>query len=272
MKLGVLINYSKGTDIAAEFKKALDMELPTCQLCVWDMDMYTGANAAAVNSAVKETGFEISGLWAGWSGPAAWNFYDGPLTLGLVPRAYRAHRLKELFAAADFAAGINVTDVITHIGFLPENPNDEDYHGAVAAVKSLAKYMEQKGQYFLFETGQETPTTMLRAFEDIGAGNLGVNFDSGNLIMYGNANAVDAAGMLGKYIRGVHCKDGEYPVCGKKLGAEKPLGQGRVDFPALIAKLKNMGYDRCLTIEREISGEQQIADIKNARDLLQELI
>ena len=33
-------------------------------------------------------------------------------------------------------------------------------------------------------------------------------------------------------------------------------------------KMKALGYDGPITIEREIKGDQQIADIQNARDLL----
>lgn len=46
-------------------------------------------------------------------------------------------------------------------------------------------YYESKDVYLDFETGQETPITMLRAIKEIGSDRLGVNFDSGNLILYG---------------------------------------------------------------------------------------
>jgi sugar phosphate isomerase/epimerase len=56
------------------------------------------------------------------------------------------------------------------------------------------------------------------------------------------------------------------------LGVEKPLGKGRVNFPALIAKLKGLGYTGALTIEREIGGPQQVEDIRNAIALLSQLV
>ena len=45
-----------------------------------------------------------------------------------------------------------------------------------------------------------------------------------------------------------------------------------VDFPAFIAGLKKCGYDGVVTIEREISGEQQIKDIQTAKALLEKYI
>ncbi|KYH38344.1 MAG: hypothetical protein AYL31_011640 [Candidatus Bathyarchaeota archaeon B26-1] len=89
--------------------------------------------------------------------------------------------------------------------------------------------------------------------------------------MYGKANPVDALDIIGTYVRGVHAKDGEYPTNGRELGKEKPIGEGRVDFPALISKLKALGYRGALTIEREISGPQQIEDIKRAKAYLEAL-
>jgi len=55
------------------------------------------------------------------------------------------------------------------------------------------------------------------------------------------------------------------------LGMEKPLGQGKVNFPALIPKLKSCGFDGALTIEREIAGPQQIKDIESAKAILEPL-
>jgi sugar phosphate isomerase/epimerase len=78
--------------------------------------------------------------------------------------------------------------------------------------------------------------------------------------------------VFGKYVMGVHGKDGKYPTNGMHLGAEVPLGQGKVDFPKLIAQLREAGYDGAITIEREISGPQQIEDIKMAKAYLETLL
>jgi L-ribulose-5-phosphate 3-epimerase len=129
----------------------------------------------------------------------------------------------------------------------------------------------ERGLEFWFETGQETPVVLLRVIEDLGYDNLGINLDPANLLMYGKANPVDALDVFGQYVRGVHAKDGEYPTGGRQLGVEKPLGEGRVNFPVLIPKLKGLGYTSALTIEREISGPKQIADIKHAIAVLSKL-
>jgi sugar phosphate isomerase/epimerase len=173
---------------------------------------------------------------------------------------------------AEFAVKLGVPRVNGHMGSIPENPNDPAYAAFIAAARELAEVYARNGVGLDFETGQETPITMLRAIRDINSPCIGVNFDPANLLMYGKANPLDALDILGPYVRGVHAKDGEYPADPGKLGLEKPLGQGRVNFPALIKKLSACGYDGPLTIEREIEGAEQRNDILKANRILQDLI
>ena len=267
--IGVLINYRKETDLKLEFQKAKDLELTSCQLCVWDMEIYSEESyAESLKTAIAETGFHVTALWAGWGGPKEWNFTNGPATIGLVPATYRYDRMKDLIKASDFAEKVGISKIITHVGFIPENPDHPDFVGTVAALRYVISYMKQKGQYFLFETGQETPVTMLRTIQAIGLDNIGINFDTANLILYGKANTCDALDVFGKYVMETHIKDGEYPTDGLQLGCEKPAGQGKANLPAVIAKLNKLGFSGTFTIEREITGEKQIADIAMARNLL----
>lgn len=270
MRLGVFVSLSK--EIADEFKKLKENGFSTCQLGCWYPEQMTSEYADLVNNAAKEYGIEITAFWCGWSGPGIWDFYEGPLTLGLVPTAYRFKRVEELKLGSDFAKMIHVTDVVTHVGFMPENPASQEYSEVIAAIKVVAQYCKDNGQWFLFETGQETPVTLRRAIEDVGTDNLGINLDPANLILYGKANPIDALSVFGKYVRGIHGKDGCYPTDGKHLGKEKPIGEGMVNYPAFIEKLREVGYNGAITIEREITGEQQTKDILKAKKLLEELL
>ena len=270
MKLGVFVTLS--ADIDTEFCRLRENGFSTCQLSVWDDRLKTDEMAELVNQAKKNHQIEITALWCGWEGPAKWNFSEGPLTLGLVPAAFRFTRMKNLMLGSDFAKKIGVTDIATHMGFLPENPGTTEFHEVVAAIRAVAEYMKSNGQYLLFETGQETPVALRRVIEAVGTGNLGINLDSANLILYGKANPVDALDVFGKFVRGVHAKDGLYPTDGQNLGEEVPICQGKVDFPALIDRLKELGYSGALTIEREISGPEQIKDILEATAFLEKLI
>lgn len=267
-EIGVRITLRENENLVDRFKKAIEMGLDSCQLCIWNEKHYSDEYAEMVKAAVKETGFKISALWAGWDGPAEWNFQYGPSTIGLVPAPYRESRVKAMKMASDFAEKIGVNKVVTHVGFIPENPDHPDFTGVVGALRDFCGYMKKKGQYFLFETGQETPVTMLRTIQAIGSDNLGVNFDTANLILYGKANTLDALDTIGTYVMETHIKDGFYPTDGMSLGKEVAAGEGKANLPAVIKKLTELGYKGTYTIEREISGDQQVADIIKARDLL----
>ena len=269
-KLGLIVSLRR--DPREEMEKVKNLGFPTCQVSCWNPSLYTKEVAEKLKQAAEEYEVEITTLWSGFSGKSVWNFKEGPLTIGLVPPDKRETRVKELKKASKFAEWIGVESLTTHVGFIPENPNDPVYVSLVDLLKDIAKFLEDRGQSFWFETGQETPVTLLRTFEDVGADNFGVNLDPANLIMYGKANPIDALDIIGEYVRGVHAKDGEYPKNGYKLGEEKPLGEGRVNFPVFISKLKELNYSGALTIEREISGPQQIIDIKRGKKYLEELI
>lgn len=271
MNIGVMISFEAGSfeDKILDLKK---MGFTSCQFKSRDPELWTDENAEYIKSVIEKHNIEISAFWCGWEGPQVWDFYDGPITLGLVPTDYRQMRIKNLCDGADFAKKIGITDVATHMGFIPENPNDENFNTFCIAARVVAKHLKENGQYLLFETGQETPVTMLRSFEKIGTDNLGVNLDTANLILYGKANPVDALDVFGKYVRNIHAKDGFYPTNGHDLGKETRLGDGKVDFKALFKKLHELGYDSYVTIEREISGEKQIEDILYAKKYLEDII
>jgi L-ribulose-5-phosphate 3-epimerase len=90
--------------------------------------------------------------------------------------------------------------------------------------------------------------------------------------LYGKANPVDAIELLGPYVQGIHAKDGLWPTDPKRLGEEVPIGKGKVDFPPIISRLKEIDYRGAVTIEREISGPQQMEDVRAAKTYLEDLI
>ncbi len=269
LEIGVLVRLTDSP--GDEIRKVADFGLGYCQVCTWEPALYTDAVGEALSAAAEKHGVTITTLWAGYPGRLVWNFIDGPKTIGLVPAEFRAARVEALQQAARFAAKFSLPAITTHAGFIPENPNDPDFAGTVDALRQVVDVCGEVGIDFCFETGQETPVTLLRTIERLGADNVGINLDTANLILYGKANPADALDVFGKYVRDVHAKDGLYPTCGDELGREVPLGQGSVDFPLVISKLKRLGYAGTLTIEREISGPQQIADIKSAVDFLRPL-
>ena len=256
----------------SSFQEVADFGLTCCQLVSWNPAHWTEEAAQQIRADYQRLGMHVTALWAGWPGPAVWDFAQGPDTLGIVPRQYRAERVTTLKQAADFAHRLGVPAIITHLGFIPENPSDPSFGEVVAAVREIALHCQELGMEFWFETGQETPVTMLRLIQAIGTGNLGINLDPANLILYGKASPVDALDVFGTYVRNVHAKDGLYPTDPMQLGREVKVGAGRVRFPELVRRLAELGFTGEYIIEREISGEEQRRDIAETVSYLRGLL
>ena len=267
LRLGLIIGI--GEDPEAAIAKVHDLGLPTCQVYVED---FKRGVSTRLLQALDRHHIEATSVVVGGPGREVWDFYDGPLTIGVVPRDTRAARIDRMKQASDFAKACGIPAVQSHAGFIPENPNDPVYKETVVAMRDVVEYCRRNGQTFRYETGQETPITLVRAMQDVGLDNQGVNFDLANLILYGKANPVDAIEILAPYVQGIHAKDGRWPTNPRELGKEVPIGQGKVDFPRIIARLKQLNYQGAVTIEREVSGPQQIEDVRAAKAYLEGLI
>lgn len=272
MKVGVCVQFETIEGFEEKLLTLKKEGFDNCQVISWKPQAWTDENAEKLNELFAKHGIAISAFWCGWEGPATWNFYEGQTTLGLVPEQYREVRVKNLCDGSDFAKKLGVVNVVTHMGFIPENPYDPNYEPFCDAVRVVAMHLKENGQNLLFETGQETPVAMMRCFETVGTDNLGVNLDTANLILYGKANPVDALDVFGKYVMNLHAKDGVYPVNGHDLGHEVRIGDGKVDFYGVLKGLKELGYNSYVTIEREIDGDQQTEDIRHAKKYLEDIL
>ena len=271
MALGLIINPYRAPE--ATIKRVRDMGFSNCFL---SLDGYIGKftpeAAKQIRDLLAEFNVMATAVEVVGPPPLVWDFTEGPSTIGLVPPKTRDARIDALRQASDFAKLLGVEQVQTHCGFIPENPTDSLYPGAVEAIRTVAQHCQGNGQHFLMETGQETPTTMSRVIHDVNLPNLGVGLDTANLILYGKANPVDAVDILGPHVRSVHAKDGKWPSDPSKLGKEVLIGQGLVDFKSVFTKLHEGGYTGAITIERETSGPQQIEDVKNEKVYLQRIL
>ena len=266
-RLGIIIGVAK--DPEAALRRVHDFGVPTCQA---GTDDFSDRVYEALKGAMEKYGIEVTAINTSGGPPNKYTFYEGPLTIGVVPPKYRQQRIDNYKRASDFAKRLDVPALHSHFGFIPENPNNPLYEGVVSALRDVATHVKGNGQIVLMETGQETPITMLRAIEDAGIDNLFVNLDCANLILYGKGNPLDALDVVGHRVRGTHAKDGLFPTNPRDLGKEVPIGEGKADFPKLIPRLNELGYTGPLTIEREISGPQQFEDIKREKVYLEKLV
>jgi L-ribulose-5-phosphate 3-epimerase len=271
MALGLLIKPSHGPE--KTIARVKELGIPTCFLSLDDyIGKFNKSLAQELQDLLNKYGVTPTAAEVVGPGALKWNFIEGPSTIGIVPRATRAARIDALKQTSDFAKMLSIPCIQTHCGFIPENPGDPLYEEAVVTIRELAEHCAGNGQSFLMETGQETPTTLLRAIKDVDKPNLGVGLDTANLILYGKANPVDAVDIIGPYVRSVHAKDGRWPIDPSKLGEEVVIGKGLVDFSQVFAKLHKLGYTGAITIERETSGPTQIEDVKQEKIYLERIL
>ena len=275
LDFGVMLGF--GDDPREVLKKAQDVGAPTGQMGRPTGRYLAGEGLDELKKVIEESGVEITAVFCGFEGESYADIPTVRQTVGLVPNATRARRVEETKEIINFARAIGVNNVAAHIGFIPEDRSDPDYQELVAVLQDICDHAAGpdkgagSGLDFSLETGQETAEVLLQFIQDVSRNNLKVNFDPANMILYGSGEPIAALKLLGKYVVGVHCKDGKWPTEEGQLGHETPLGQGDVGMDRFIATLKEIGYTGPLTIEREISGEQQIKDIKESMALLESL-
>ncbi|MGH9584614.1 MAG: sugar phosphate isomerase/epimerase family protein, partial [Bryobacteraceae bacterium] len=184
------------------------------------------------------------------------NYADIPAvrrTVGLVPEPTRADRIARVKAVSDFAADLAIDSLACHIGFIPHERTSPAYSALRDVAREICDYCGERGENFTLETGQEPAKVLLRFIEDVDRPNLKINFDPANMILYGTGDPIEALDVLAARVISVHCKDGDWPPRDhpEALGNERVLGEGGVDMPKFIAKLKENGFKGVLCIERE---------------------
>ena len=252
MKIGLLVDITENFEAKIRHAKSLGFDFG--QLAIWDMDFYTEENLAALKKLLAELDFTVTDLWCGWSEPVVWKYPERYTTLGLVPAAWRERRTFDLLKGAEFARKLGVRDIITHIGYLPDNPSDPDNIGVMEAVRFIAQKIKPHGQRLLFETGEELPTTIMILMEQTGCKNLGINFDPSNLLTNGRSEPVLALKRFLPVLGGFHAKDGIAAVGAEPKGKQKEISDL---LSTMIQRTKNDTLSEYLFAKSAFSGPKR---------------
>lgn len=267
-RLGMFV-YCDGKEPDQALAPVKELGFTCCEIY---LNSFSDTYATQLRATLDRLGIQATALFASGPGSSVYDFYQGPETIGLVPRPFRAARITAFKQASDFAKQCGIPAFETHCGFIPENPNDPLYQETVEAIRDVAGHCRKNGQTFLYHAGQETPVTLMRTIQDVGLDNQGVGLDTANLILCGKGHPLDALDVYGRHLKAVNAKDGFYPTDSRHLGKEALLGQGKVDFPRFFRRLKDIGYTAPIIIEREITGPQLYEDLKQARVYLEKLL
>ena len=268
--IGVFTSIDAGLGVHLEVAKELG--IPTVQIHAPHAGTRSAAAAEKFLKRCSDAGITITCVFCGFEGESYADIPTTARTVGLVPEATRAARLQEAKEIADFTRLLGCDVVGMHIGFVPDK-SSASYAGLLASTRDLLDHLARNGQSLHLETGQETADHLLEFIHAVQRPNLFINFDPANMILYGTGDPIEALRKVGKYVRSIHCKDGQWAAegqRGKSWGSEVPLGEGDVGMETYLRTLKDLGYTGPLTIEREIAHDpvQQKKDIGQAMSLL----
>jgi sugar phosphate isomerase/epimerase len=231
-----------------------------------------GPERARYVAAARRSGVRVATMFVGFDGQSYADVPTIARTVGfLAVPALRERRRAVATAYSDLAREVGAESLAGHLGFFPDEPAHPDYPWLVLALRQVLDRCAANGQTFRLETGQESAAALLRFIEAVDRPNLGVNFDPANFILYGTDEPLRALDRLAPFVWGVHCKDAVPSRQPGTLGTEMLLGEGEVNFPALLGRLKALGYDGPLVIERE-HGPSVLADVLAERAYLARLL
>ena len=192
-------------------------------------------------------------------------------TGGVAPDATWADNRAAARELSRIAKELGIGLVSFHPGFLPEDPGQARWDVVIGRLRELAGIFGERGAQVALETGQESSATLARALEALSREQVGVNFDPGNLILYGNGDPVAALGVLAPRVIQVHIKDALPAREEGSWGTEVPVGEGAVDWAAVLAALRGCPQVTTLVIERE-SGSRRVEDVTRAREFLETVL
>ncbi|GGD66183.1 sugar phosphate isomerase/epimerase family protein [Paenibacillus nasutitermitis] len=241
-----------------------------------DPDNLNTAQRKEMKDYIGSLGLEISALVGDLAGHG---FQDKKENLWKIEKSKRI---------LDLAVELGTNVVTTHIGIVPDDQNSKIYESMQQACDELSRYATSVNAYFAIETGPETSAHLKQFLDTLSTNGLSVNFDPANMVMVTGDDPVVGVHNLKDYIVHTHAKDGirlhqvdpriiygslgfeplshekiEEMATGGEFFREVPLGEGKVDWPAYIQALQEIGYKGYLTIEREV-GNNPEADIANA--------
>ncbi|MEZ6052032.1 MAG: sugar phosphate isomerase/epimerase family protein [Planctomycetaceae bacterium] len=272
--IGVFASVDAGLGVHLDV--AQDLGIPSVQVHAPHQQTRTPEAAEEFLSRCADADITITCVFGGFDGESYADIETTARTVGLVPEATRTARLQEMKEISDFAKQLGCNTIGLHIGFVPEDTSGANYQGLLEVTRDLLDHAASNGQSVHLETGQETADHLLHFISDVERGNLFINFDPANMILYGTGDPIEALSKVGHLVRSVHCKDAKWAPegqRGKAWGSEVPLGEGDVGMETYLRTLHDLGYKGPLTIEREIpeDRERQKADIGAAVELLTSL-
>lgn len=258
--------------------RAIEIAADELNICVMQLGFFSHeaiqqGDATRIVSTANSKNILIPSIFVGFENEDYTSIETITKTGGLLPGEFYDQRLSMIHDATRLAATISAGNIAIHVGTVPPDSLCMDYQKLVDRCGDAAAMVADQGLRLLLETGRESIDTLCTFMEVVGRENVAVNFDPGNLMIYGVDDPIPAVSKLKGRIEMVHLKDvlkSDNP--GVDYGHATAMGTGDVQIPRVISKLRAIGYTGPLLIENNIPGAglQPIKDgIKYIRSMLE---
>lgn len=190
---------------------------------------------------------------------------------GVLPAEHWPSNLQAARDNALVAARLGIGLVTFHAGFLPHEADDPIRRTMIERLRLVARAFGDRGIAVALETGQEDAAALESVLDELTDDGVGVNFDPGNMLLYGSGDPIAALRRLGRFVRQVHVKDAVAASTPGMWGEEVPVGAGQVDWGAFFGVLDDVAPGVDVVIERE-AGDRRIDDVRAALAVVRRFI
>jgi sugar phosphate isomerase/epimerase len=132
---------------------------------------------------------------------------------------------------------------------------DENKAAFMGHVQDLADYAAERGVILGLEVHGDIMASgamSVPLIQEINRDNVRINYDTANCVFYGGVEAVDDLPGTIPYLVHCHLKD---TGGGKKDWNFPAVGEGRLDFAAILERFEQGGYTGPFSVEIEFQGE-----------------
>jgi L-ribulose-5-phosphate 3-epimerase len=251
--IGVFLRCTGQDDPLRALQAVKSLGLDTIQVSKLPDRFYTPEGAAEFAGMLRSTGIRANSVVAVFAGESYADRDTVVRTVGFRPLPLIEERLDYLRKCVDFARAIGAGFVTFHMGFLPDNPQDDAYKAMLGAVTDIAGYAAKQNVTISLETGQETGQRLAAFLDRITIARVGVNFDPANVVIYGVDSPSQALKHLVSRVTSVHVKDALLPETPGAMGREVRPGEGRAELRECFRILRESGFSGALIIENYVA-------------------
>ncbi|MCP4247243.1 MAG: sugar phosphate isomerase/epimerase [bacterium] len=217
----------------------------------FDAETLQAASADGLRRAANEVGVEICATFAAFWGEDYSSLAAVAASGGYLPDEHWPTRRDHTLRVADLSAELGAALLAIHVGTIPDDPSADAYITLAARTAAIADALAERRLTLLLETGRESAATLLGFIDGLGKDNVKVNYDPGNMVIYGTGDPVRSIAALGGHIGLVHLKDAiPSSSPGTTWGCEATLGTGEANIPRVVSRLRATGYAGPLLVER----------------------